>query len=254
MKRIIPDKKWLKEESSKRQVPSECPYANSYRCPRYHESVILFSQMQMIDGMSYNKEKELKQFWERTDLSSLCNGETPLVSKNDKGGIFSIDNFCPEISFRYLGYYADYMLRYIDEDAHTIGYGIAKRDQKENDWKYDWSEVNAVFYEDCYLFERVKQFNKELHDSFFKRLHPNIVMQISRMDKCLDSNDPTGVLHAASNILETMAKEILDDPNVLNKSFGSFFEKFKKESKLPLGFINAVKDIYDLRNKIPTAG
>lgn len=254
MKRIVPDKKWLKEESSKRHASSECPYANSYKCPRYYDSVILFSRLHIIDGMPFNKKNELEQFWKSTSFSSLCNEEIPNISKNDKGGIYSIDNFCPEISFKYLGYYADYMSKYVDEHDQSIGQNIAKRDDIENDWKYDWMTVNPVFYEDCTLFERVKTFDKESHDNYYKRLHPNIVIQINRMDNCLDLNDPTGALHAASNILETMAKEIVNSPSILNKSLGSFFAKFEKESKLPPALIKAVKDIYDLRNKLSTAG
>ncbi|MEC9857171.1 abortive infection family protein, partial [Escherichia coli] len=60
--------------------------------------------------------------------------------------------------------------------------------------------------------------------------------------------------HAASNILETMAKEITQNPNVANESLGGFFKQFEKMSKLPKNLIDVVKDIYDLRNKLPTAG
>jgi len=204
--------------------------------------------------MATRKEKELREFWERTSFSSLCDEEVPGITLKEFGVLSSISNFCPEISFKYLGYYADYMHKYIDEIDQDIGARIAKKDKLANDWKYTWMSVNPKFYLDCDVFESVKKFNDELGNDYLKRLHPNIIQQIYRMDNCLDANDPAGALHAASNILETMAKEITQNPNVSNETLGGFFQQFKNMSKLPLNLIDAVKDIYDLRNKLPTAG
>ncbi|WP_350326501.1 hypothetical protein [Pectobacterium aroidearum] len=254
MKRIIPDKNWWEKECNNRNTPSVCPYANSHRCPRYYESVVLLSHINMIAGMTAEKEKELSEFWERTNFSSLCDEELPAVTTKEFGGLTSVSNFCPEISFKYLHYYADYMHKYIDEIDQDTGRRISEKDNLENDWKHIWMSVNPKFYLDCDVFESVKQFNENLGNDYLNRLHPNIIQQIDRMNNCLDANDPAGALHAASNILETMAKETTQNPNVLNKPLGSFFEQFRKTSNLPKNLIDAVKDIYDLRNKLPTAG
>lgn len=254
MQRIIPDKNWWEKERINRKASSKCPYASSYRCPRYYQSVVLLSSINMIAGMATRKEKELGEFWERTSFSYLCDEEVPTVTTKEYGGLASVSNFCPEISFRYLHYYADYMCKYVDQIDQDTGRLSAEKDNLENDWKYTWMSVNPKFYLDCDVFESVKNFNEELASDYLKRLHPNIIQQIDRMNNCLDNNDPAGALHAASNILETMAKEITQNPNVANESLGGFFKQFEKMSKLPKNLIDVVKDIYDLRNKLPTAG
>lgn len=146
------------------------------------------------------------------------------------------------------------MCKYVDGIDQDSGVRIAEKENLKNDWKYSWMEVHPRFYLDCDVFNHVKLFNETLGNDYLKRLHPNIVQQISRMNNCLDSNDPAGALHAASNILETMAKDISQNPNVSNQSLSGFFEQFKKNSSLPDNLIDAIKDIYNLRNRLPTAG
>ena len=254
MQTIIPDKNWLEQESKTRDVLSFCPYANSHRCPRYYESLVLLSRINMIAGMTSEKVAELEEFWNRTIFSSLCNEEVPSVSTDENGSLSSVAHFCPEVSFKYLGYYASYLHKYIDEIDKGFGIRRAERDGLENDWRYSWMSVSATFYLDCEIFNNVKQFNEGQGGSFLNRLHPNIIQQISRMDGCLDTNDPAGALHAAANILETMAKDIAQNPKVANQTLGGFFEQFKKKSKLPQHLIDAVLGIYKLRNEIHTAG
>ena len=58
-------------------------------------------------------------------------------------------NFCPEISFKYLSYYADHMHKYVDEIDQYTGNSIAERDNLENDWKHTWMSVSPRFYLDC---------------------------------------------------------------------------------------------------------
>lgn len=254
MRRVVPDKVWWEQESQKRNASSTCPYANSHKCPRYYESLVLLSHINMIAGMTESKKAELGSFWEKTSFSSLCDEEVPSVSPKEYGGLSSISNFCPEVSFKYLNYYADYMYKYVDEIDQDSGTRIADRDNLTNDWRYTWMSVNPKFYLDCEVFDSVKVFNKERGSSFINRLHPNIIQLIQRMDNCLDDNDPAGALHAASNILETMAKDITQNSKTANKPLGRFFDEFRNASKLPENLINAVKDIYVLRNKLPTVG
>ena len=254
MSRVVPDKTWWQAEAKKRDALSTCPYASSHKCPRYFESLVLLSQIKMIAGITESKTDELTSFWNRTSFSSLCDEEVPSVSTKEYGGLSSVSNFCPEVSFKYLNYYADYMHKYVDEIDRDSGTRIADRDGLPNDWKYTWMSVNPRYYLDCEVFDSVKVFNQSLGSSFINRLHPNIIQQIERMDNCLDQNDPAGALHAASNILETMAKDITQNPNVATQPLGGFFEQFKKSSKLPENLVNSVMDIYNLRNKLPTAG
>jgi len=254
MQRVIPDKKWWEIQSTTRSAQAQCPFANSYKCPRYYESLALLSKVNMISGMPKNKDEELSHFWGGTIFSSLCDEEVPSLRRKDYGSVASISNFCPEVSFKYFSYYADSMHKYADEIDHDSGIRNAVRDGLPNDWKYNWMAVHPVFYLDCEIFNNVKIFNEEQHGSYLNRLHPNIIQQISRMDNCLDANDPAGVLHAAANILETMAKDITNNTNNSKSSLGSFFKQFEQNSKLPKNLVEAVMDIYKIRNTLPTAG
>lgn len=253
MIRVVPDKDWWIDLCNINAVPCMCPYANAHKCPRYYDSQVLLAQINAISGMPTEKVKELGAFWKNTDFSSLCDEEVSSISKDKYGGISSVSNFCPEVSFKYLGYYADYMHKYVDEIDQDSGIHRAENEKLKNDWMYTWMSVNAKFYLDCDVFHRVKVFNEENDRNFFNRLHPNIISLINRLDSCLDSNDPSGALHAASNILETMAKDIVSNPKIENESLGGFFEKFKKNSSLPPMFLDSVLEIYKLRNKSPIA-
>jgi len=251
---IIPDKSWYVEESKKRSAMLACPYANAHKCPRYYESIVLLSRISMISGIPSDKMAELDFFWKGTNFSALCEEEVPSITQSEYGQLHSVSNFCPEVSFKYLFYYADYMHKYADGIDKDFGHERAEREKLENDWRYTWSIVRATFYLDCELYERVKKFNEELGSNYLSGLHPNIVLQVSRMDTCLDNGDATGALHAAANILETMAKEITANPKVANETLGSFFEQYKKLSSLPEKLKEAVLEIYKLRNTTPTSG
>ncbi|WP_347364625.1 hypothetical protein [Vibrio vulnificus] len=251
---IIPNKDWWQEESSKRSSLKSCPYANSHTCPRYYESVFLLSQINMIAGLAKNKSDELDQMWANTSFSALCAEEVPSIGQNQNGSLSSVSNFCPEVSFKYLGYYADYMCKYVDEIDQAGGERLANRDKLADDWRYFWRSVSAKFYLDCEVYDRVKYYNEELGQSYLNRLHPNIVQLVSRMDRCLDNQDPAGAVHSAANILETMAKDITNNPKVANQTLGGFFSQFEKCSKLPQPLIDAILEIYKVRNTLPTAG
>ena len=97
-------------------------------------------------------------------------------------------------------------------------------------------------------------FNSKGIGKFDKLAHSNVVALIGRMEQCLENNDPSGVLHAAANILETTAKDIIKSDSIENQTLGSFIEKYKKESTLPNEIKDVVGNIYNLRNKMPLSG
>ncbi|WP_144533983.1 hypothetical protein [Bacillus pumilus] len=84
--------------------------------------------------------------------------------------------------------------------------------------------------------------------------HVNIRSGIIRMNLLLGENDYTGVLAASANILETLAKDVLKNPVIDDKSFGSFFDSYKKNSTLPPEFIDYIHSIYKRRNSEPLSG
>lgn len=84
--------------------------------------------------------------------------------------------------------------------------------------------------------------------------HPNIRLLVNRMENSLSNKDYSGVLHASASIFETLAKKIVDKPSVQNQSLGSFFEAYKKGSKLPKEILTYINEVYKSRSKEPLAG
>ena len=84
--------------------------------------------------------------------------------------------------------------------------------------------------------------------------HTNIASLFDRLDMLLKKGDYAGVIHTSATILETMAKEVMGNPNVNNQSLGSFFQAFRKKSNLPDKILDNIEDIYQARNTTPLAG
>jgi hypothetical protein len=83
---------------------------------------------------------------------------------------------------------------------------------------------------------------------------PNIRHLIQRMETALESSDFPGVLHSSASVFETLAKDVFQNPNVDDKSLGSFFEGYRKASRLPAPVLDYIKAVYDRRNTEPLAG
>lgn len=94
----------------------------------------------------------------------------------------------------------------------------------------------------------------ELEEGNQDESHPNVRVLIARMRSCLDNSDYTGVLHASANIFETLAKDIVAVETIQNQTLGGFFEKYKKESKLPEEIVDKILEVYKQRNTEPLAG
>lgn len=84
--------------------------------------------------------------------------------------------------------------------------------------------------------------------------HPNIRLLIKRMEAALDSRDVSGVLHASASIFETLAKDIVPLQSIQNQTLKSFFDRYRKDSKLPPKLLDYILEIYDARNTEPLAG
>lgn len=95
---------------------------------------------------------------------------------------------------------------------------------------------------------------QEIEEQQVEDEHPNIRILFSRMDRALEDKDTSGVLHASASILETMAKITVNRPTIENQTLKSFFERYKKDSKLPTPLIDYILSIYDRRNTEPLAG
>jgi|GEM_PF-626892 len=84
--------------------------------------------------------------------------------------------------------------------------------------------------------------------------HPNVRKLVARMDAAFSQKDYAGVLHASASIFETLAKDVIQNPAVNDKTLGSFFAGYKKKSLLPEPILNYMHDVYNNRNKEPLAG
>lgn len=249
----VPDSSWYRAKSAEVDAPFSCPYANVHKCQRYYASIYMLGEVKMITSVSDGKKAELDAFWAESNLMPVIAEEDTGISGYE-GKSSSFSNFCPEVTFTYFGYYASFLARYADEIDRDSGQRIAERESVKNDWRYEWAFVTACHFLDCGVYGQVDDFNSKGVGKFDQLAHSNIVVLIGRMEQCLESNDPSGVLHAASNILETMAKDILGNEKLANQTLGSFIEKYKKESSLPEEIRNVVGGIYNLRSKTPLSG
>lgn len=249
----VPDSSWYRAKSAEAGVPCSCPYANVHKCHRYYASIYMLGEVKMITSISNAKKIELNQFWEQSGLAPVIAEEDTEVSGSE-GRSSSFSNFCPEVTNTYFRYYASYLSRYVDEIDKDCGQRIAERENIKNDWRHEWQFLTACHFLECTVYNQVDDFNSKGIGKFDRLAHSNVVVLIGRMENCLENNDPSGVLHAASNILETMAKDVLGDDNLANQTLGSFIEKYKKESSLPEEIKNVVGNIYNLRNKMPLSG
>lgn len=246
----IPDSSWYRSKSSVVDAPFSCPYANVHKCPRYYASIYMLSEVRMITSINDDKKVALDTFWADSEL-------LPVISEDDtgiSGKSSSFSNFCPEVSFTYFHYYASYLAKYADEIDKDSGHRVAERENIRNDWRYEWAHVSACHFLDCSAYSQVHDFNSKGIGKFDKLAHSNVVALIGRMEQCLENDDPSGVLHAAANILETTAKDLVKSSSIENQTLGSFIGKYKKESTLPNEIKDIVGKIYNLRSKMPLSG
>lgn len=249
----IPDSSWYRRKSSETDSLFACPYANVHKCPRYYASLYMLGEVKMITSISVDKKESLDALWSNSGLLPVVAEDDTGISRCDEEPS-TFSNFCPEVTFTYLRYYASYLTKYADEIDKDSGHRIAERENLHNDWRYEWSHISACHFLECSIYTQVHDFNSKGIGKFDKLAHDNVVALIARMEQCLESNDPSGVLHAAANILETTAKDIVKSEKIQNQTLGSFIEKYKTESNLPDDIKEIVGKIYNLRNLMPLSG
>lgn len=159
MRKVIPNAEWYKSKSADSNVASACPYANAHKCPRYYSSLYLLGKTKVTTSIAEDKTKALDEFWEKSEI-------LPIIAEDDSS-IFGSDgkksyiNFCPEIAFSYLGYYANNLISYADEIDQDIGQRIAEKENLDNNWRHYWSSVSACHYLECTAFNQTEIFNKK---------------------------------------------------------------------------------------------
>jgi hypothetical protein len=117
------------------------------------------------------------------------------------------------------------------------------------------SDVNGLLEEgfDSDISVRILS-DQEIEDEPEELEQPNIRLLTARMEAPFDQKDYGGVLHASASIFETLAKLVFNNPNVENQTLASFFEGYRKQSKLPTPLLNYILRTYKRRNVEPLAG
>lgn len=96
-----------------------------------------------------------------------------------------------------------------------------------------------------------------LESKFQEGEHPNIVVLVNRMDSALkyalDTGDAPPVISASATIFETMAKDIINSASIQTETLGGFFEKYRKNSRLPKEILDYILSIYNERSSTPLA-
>lgn len=91
-------------------------------------------------------------------------------------------------------------------------------------------------------------------DEDIKSEHPNIRKLVNRMEILFNAQYYSGVLHTSASVFETLAKDVIQKPTIEDKPLGSFFESYKKHSKLSEPVLDMIKLIYDKRSTEALAG
>jgi hypothetical protein len=118
---------------------------------------------------------------------------------------------------------------------------------------FSFEEVDSVRHDKPTI--KVKVLTVEsIEDVDLNSDHPNVRRLVARMDRSLADKDFAGVLHASASIFETLAKDVMENPNVNNQTLASFFDGYRKKSLLPGPVLDYMLLVYKERNVVPLAG
>lgn len=87
-----------------------------------------------------------------------------------------------------------------------------------------------------------------------EQANPNLRTLTSRMDNAIRDSDYSAALLNSASAIEVISKEVLSNPRIQDKTFGSYFESYKNNSTLPEPIIDWMLEIYSRRNEEPLAG
>ena len=151
MEFINPTLEWYKSVSAKYNLPPRCPFANSYKCPKYYDSLYLLEGTGAT-SMTDEDIKELNKYWEERKLKFALKEEVPSIARN--GDRFSyLTNFCPEATFLRFGYFASHLSEFADEIDRDIKHKeLGKRNIDTDDWRWYFQYLTPQHYTDCLFY------------------------------------------------------------------------------------------------------
>lgn len=193
------------------------------------------------------------------NLSRTIRGETIYVLIADEYGSFQAWDIAWhegefELIFRSLS-----TIEFIEYLGELIEYGFFDLDEindlleKANlsfryKYKNIWGSTEKSIEVIILTVEDIENIEQEIKNS-----HPNIRVLIKRMEKLIEIEDFAGVLHTCATIFETLAKDIIRLPSINDQTLKSFFDRYRKSSKLPKPILDYILEIYESRSKTPLA-
>jgi len=82
----------------------------------------------------------------------------------------------------------------------------------------------------------------------------NLRLLFERMDRAMQDRDWSLVLHTGASAFETLAKQVVPNPNIQTQSLGGWFSLYRNHSKLAVPLLDAIEEIFKRRNIEPLAG
>jgi len=191
------------------------------------------------------------------NLSRTIRGETIYVLIADEDGCFQACDIAWhegefELIFRSLS-----TIEFIEYLGELIEYGFFDLDEINDlleeanlSFRYKYKEIWESTEKSIEVIILTVEDNIEQE---IKNSHPNIRVLIKRMEKLIEIEDFAGVLHTCATIFETLAKDIIRLPSINDQTLKSFFDRYRKDSKLPKSILDYILEIYDSRSKTPLA-
>jgi len=148
---INPTLEWYKLISAKNNLSPRCPFASSYKCPIYYQSLSLLKDTGATK-LDEKEDKQLEEYWKKSKLNPILKEEMPgITTKNDK--FTSLYNFCPEATFLRFGYFASHLSEFADEIDKDIRYAeLEKRNIEKDDWRWYFQYLTPQHYTDCSFY------------------------------------------------------------------------------------------------------
>ena len=147
----IADKEWYQGVSESKGVSLHCPFATADRCPRYYQSISLFSK---TGGTSLSPEEDSRLFekWEKTEFwPKIAEHETSVGHSGEK--LISISNFCPEVTFDRYGCFCSSLGAYADEmDSGYAQERLSNEGVSISDPRWRWAHSYRVHFTECPLY------------------------------------------------------------------------------------------------------
>lgn len=246
---IIPDRNWYIEKSKDEGVPAKCPYAHHKKCPRYWETTSLLMEAGVISGISQEDDQAALQYWKDNQMLAELDEDKTTAIRGEHSGVDGMYRACPEVIFKFMGYYSDNLYKYVDDIDRVCGHKLMEREGLQNSWRSKWMFLQEAHYLDCEVYNDVQAFITSFVDSY----HPSIKLQITRMDRAMDAVDVGAALHAVGSAIEVLGELIAKQPKKKGKSTFQFRD-FEQSSNLPKEIKEACKKLFILRGSEKNAG